>query len=501
MYRFLVLNMATKELCHDEYCTALKACWNVSMNSENWFCEEITEWLEKKCAELGVPFPYVAYPFLSTVAYALGVSHVRVSSKWKEPVILYTLVSGRSGTNKSGSLATIQSVLDSIYDDKKFEGKQILYDSGTMEGLMAALKSNNSVLCAIDEFSTFLDSLDKNSTGQCEKSRYLSLWLGCSWRKNTKQAGLIEIESPRFQFTGFNQNFFLINLLKKGSHYDGFLPRFLVATPREVFSNLLDKINAGEESDKIDMECLIAKIVTDFFTNGCEFRLNDEALALFASYHDNDVVQKRKDDLFGDLKCAVLSKSISNVLRVSAVQCALRHGLKSIKSNNCTVEVLDNNTQVDSALNNHAEIGVITYNDMLSAISLVKYSVNCVISLIDSASSNNLKKNLKRSLSVMPEPIAIDREFLLKHRSKIQKIHQNREEGSNKVSVSNITKNHLYPQINKKNGKENANKFIAGMVANGVGKMVEDNKFFEFVDQENIDDNMRRSFNELNILQ
>ena len=149
------------------------------------------------------------------------------------------------------------------------------------------------MLCAVDEFSTFLDSLDKNSNGQCERSRYLSLWSGCSWRKNTKQAGLIEIENPRFQFTGFNQNFFLINLLKKGSHYDGFFPRFLMATPKEVFVNLMDKINAGEEEDSIDMENLMLKIFNEFFHNGCEFNLSDEALALLATYHDTEVVQKR----------------------------------------------------------------------------------------------------------------------------------------------------------------------------------------------------------------
>ena len=186
---------SNKELTHDEYCSALKTCWDVPMNHTQWFNEDITEWINKKCMELGVPFPYVAYPLITSVAYALGVSHVKVSSRWNEPVILYTLVSGRSGTNKSGSLATMQAVMESlctVYQQGSAapsRGKQVIYDSGTMEGLMTAMNENNgSVLCAVDEFSSFVDSMDKNSNGNSERSR-LSLWSGCWWRKNTKQGG------------------------------------------------------------------------------------------------------------------------------------------------------------------------------------------------------------------------------------------------------------------------------------------------------------------------
>ena len=315
--------MNTKaEITYEEYCTALNNSWQVEMNENNWFPRDATTWVKKKCCELGSPFPYVAMPLISCVTYSLGKSVVQVSKRWKEPVIIYSLVSGRSGTNKTGSLFTIEDVMESLV---KNDERQHVFNTGTMEGLMSTLQENNgSVLCAVDEFSTFLDNLDKNSNGNAERSRYLSLWSGATWSKKTKNGGLVQIKDPRFNFTGFNQNFFLINLILKGNNYDGFLTRFLVATPQEIFTKLGDKIAAGDEDDTVDMQ-LIMNIIYNKFKTGCTFKLSKEALRRLSDYHDDDVIVQRMNDKYDDLKGSLLSKSISNVLRVAAVQCALRY--------------------------------------------------------------------------------------------------------------------------------------------------------------------------------
>ena len=56
---------------------------------------------------------------------------------------------------------------------------------------------------------SFLDSIDKNSNGNAERSGYLSLWSGSPWSKKTKHGGQVSIDNPRFQFVGFNQNYVL----------------------------------------------------------------------------------------------------------------------------------------------------------------------------------------------------------------------------------------------------------------------------------------------------
>ena len=77
------------EITYEEYCAALDNSWNVELLEDTWFPANVTTWIKKKCCELGSPFPYVALPLLSCVAYSLGESYVEISKKWHEPVITY----------------------------------------------------------------------------------------------------------------------------------------------------------------------------------------------------------------------------------------------------------------------------------------------------------------------------------------------------------------------------------------------------------------------------
>lgn len=485
--------MANKELSYEEYCEALRSSWAVEMQEDQWFVPSINEWVQKKCTELGVPFPYVAYPLITSIAYGLGTSHVKLSETWTEPVILYTLVSGRSGTNKSGSLSSVGKIIESIFDQpEKRDIHQVTYDTGSHEGLMTTLLENNGrLLCTADEFSIFLDNLDKNTKGNAEKSRFLSLWSGASWKKNTKHGGLEELIDPRFHFSGFNQNFFLIDMLKKGSHYDGFLPRFIIATPQEVEVKLATKINAGNTNDTIKMDSVIKIIIDTFYDHGCEFTLSETAMAMYGEYHDNEVLAKRKADPFEETKCAVLSKSNGNVLRVAAVQCALRYAIKELDTSelNMNYSILDDDhvheVEKPTTL-------IINQCDMKSAIVMVTYSFNCVSTIINSTHKAQTKRR-RTSYDAMPSVTAIDKEFLVMHRKKVQKLWTNRCKATNKVSIKLAIRNHWYPQINNNNSASNGEKFIAGLEANGLGKIDETNENFIFinlVDKENFNNDM-----------
>ena len=217
--------MSAKKIAisQDVYKAALKATWEIPFNIKACFPNDISNWIGKKATELGVPSSYIAYPMLTAASYALGRSKVRVTNTYLEPVILYTLVAGRSGTNKTGSLKLVKELLSQITSAKK----QNFFDSGTLEGLMHALQENDgSVIAFIDEFSTFMDSLDKGSTGNSERARYLSLWSGSAWSKRTKNDGLEVVESPRYQLASFLQSFYLINHIVNDVSYDGFFRGF-----------------------------------------------------------------------------------------------------------------------------------------------------------------------------------------------------------------------------------------------------------------------------------
>lgn len=62
----------------------------------------------------------------------------------------------------------------------------------------------------------------------------------------------------------------------------------------------MDKINAVEKEDELDIVLLMKEIFKKKFNNGCKFMFSDEALALLAEYHDNEVISEKKQDLFED---------------------------------------------------------------------------------------------------------------------------------------------------------------------------------------------------------
>ena len=115
---------------------------------------------------------------------------------------------------------------------------------------------------------------------------------------------------------------------------------------------------------------------------------------LFASYHDQEVLEFRKKNKYEDIKGMIMSKSIVNVLRVAGIQCALRVALEAFRKD----KIID------------TEDLQIQLIDMGRAVVIVKYSVDCLISLIYSTSTAYQSKGVKRP-SEMPYPEVMDSEF------------------------------------------------------------------------------------------
>ena len=84
-----------------------------------------------------------------------------------------------------------------------------------------------------DEFSTFMENVDK-TTGGIERSRILNLYQALPWGKWTKTDGTITIEDPRFNLIAFSQIENIIEFGKKNLT-DGFFQSFLCACPEEIF--------------------------------------------------------------------------------------------------------------------------------------------------------------------------------------------------------------------------------------------------------------------------
>ena len=89
----------------------------------------------------------------------------------------------------------------------------------------------------------------------------------------------------------------------------------------------------------------------------------------------------------------------------------------------------------------------------------------------------------------MPDANVIDKEFLMQHKLKVQKIYSQK---TKEVEISTITKNHLYPQCggSSANSAGNAKKFLQGLQNNNLGNISTNEKgrpCFKLVDFENAD--------------
>ena len=456
----------------DVYKQALKSMWSTNLDIRECFPEQIYLWISKKATELGVPCTYIAYPFLTACAYALGTSNVCVSETYQEPVILFTLVSGRSGTNKSGSLNIVKRLVESIPNN----ATQKLFDSGTLEGLLKTLRENNgSVLACIDEFSTFMDNLDKGTNGHAERSRYLSLWSGTSWSKRTKNDGLESVQNPRYHLTSFLQNYYLINHMCNDVHYDGFFSRFLVACPAEVYVTLNEKVGAAIADDPINVVQVVS-VINQIFQDGFDFLLDEPAMELFANYHDHEVLEFRRNEIFEDVKSMIMSKSIGNVLRVSGILAAIRTSLELLHEHD-----LDDDSEMSLSPRDKSSIKV-TATDMQRSMNIVRYSVKCLCTITDATKQ---KPSAKRPiLQEMPDAENIDAEFLQLHKGKIQKMLANSI--NREILFASITKNHYYPQIGSKSSADDGRKFVRALEIHGLGHLDNNGRKFVFFNKENV---------------
>ena len=216
---------------------------DILMDIEEWLPIEIASWVNFHSKRLGVPKTYVVMPLLITVTYLSKVNYKifhndRDMDIHTEPIILYSMVVGESGTNKSPCLNLFLELLDAIPNSFNAEHT---YETGTIDGLMKTMSLNNG--CAIglyDEISTFNDGLDKHTSSSFDRSIYLSLYNGKKFKKDTKNSGDVNIPDPRFSLFIFSQEHPVHDFIVNNS-INGFFQRFLISFPPEIGITMEEK--------------------------------------------------------------------------------------------------------------------------------------------------------------------------------------------------------------------------------------------------------------------
>ena len=157
---------------------------DAGLDIDDWFPNEVSDGLRFHATRFGVPNTYMAMPFLVTTSYlsqhTMSVYIYRDINSGKEmevhaePTILYSMVVGESGSNKTSCTNFFIDILEGI---KNVKNAEHMYETGTLDGLVKTLmKNNNTALGLYDEIGTFNDGMDKGSTGSFDRSVYLSLY-------------------------------------------------------------------------------------------------------------------------------------------------------------------------------------------------------------------------------------------------------------------------------------------------------------------------------------
>jgi len=91
------------------YQKSVNAALDVTFNVDECFPKEIAKWISYNSTILGILKSYISTPLLIGTAYCAQHATVAYEDLHTEPVILYGLVVGQSGTNKSASLCVFES--------------------------------------------------------------------------------------------------------------------------------------------------------------------------------------------------------------------------------------------------------------------------------------------------------------------------------------------------------------------------------------------------------
>ena len=405
---------------------------NTGVDIDDWFPLEFGTWIKYHALKIGVPETYLAFPVLVAVAYLSqhGVASYTMENEetgekidfHSEPMILYGLGVGESGTNKTACLNLIAEIVDNI---RNVNGVEHMYETGTLDGLMHAMLRNDG--CAVsffDELATFNDSLDKGSIGMCERSRFLTLFNGGKWQKTTKTSGDCCINNPRYSMFAFTQPYY-VNKFAESNCENGFFPRFLLSIPPEKGVFIHEKKELLKASNSIiELRPLLASIYKRCSENAKKLIIAHDATHIYDQYHD-EVVTFRLENKGEPFLRSVKSKSLGILLRLGGVMSLMRNACKTINSE----EIPQYNDSINS-------------EDLNRALQIVRYSVETCFSIVKVNKKIGITKNLiiGKNKEPVPEPENFTMDYIMCNAKITKRILKKPE-----ISVSLITRDKIYP--------------------------------------------------------
>ena len=231
-----------------------------------------------------------------------------------------------------------------------------------------------------------------------------------------------------------------------------------MSVPKEKYVKMKEKNECIQnKKDIIDLASVIKKIYQSC-RESVNFIFSDEANQIYESLHD-EVIDFRAMDEFEEAKSSVKSKSIGLFLRISGEIISLIRKCRG--DNPCLKE--DNK---------------IEKSDAEMALQIVNYSVANAFCLVPSkfATTEPAKPSSAKPVKKppLPEPENLTIEYLQQYQKVTKRILQHE-----KIHLSKISKDKVYPIINDISGAHIANKFVNGLQRLGFGAVTPTAKHFK----------------------
>ncbi|MCH8270107.1 MAG: DUF3987 domain-containing protein [Planctomycetes bacterium] len=234
--------------------------------------EPIRLFIESASDGIGCDPAYVALPVLAVLAAAVGnTRRIELKPGWREPVIVWTVVVGESGTSKSPAFgAALEPVRDlqtramAEYTDKlkEYDRERLYYerdladwkkgksngeppaeperpapdrqvtDDATIEALAGLLQDQpHGILLARDELSGWIGSFDRYARGNGDAPRWLEMFQGRSITVDRRGGGMTHVPRASVSVTGGIQPGVMREDLTRKYFENGLAARLLVAMP------------------------------------------------------------------------------------------------------------------------------------------------------------------------------------------------------------------------------------------------------------------------------
>ena len=242
------------------------------------FPDELQAIVDDYVSALNLNVDYAYGCVLFAFSSAIGTKYrVKVKSGWFEHGVLFIILVGWPGANKSAPIRLFTSPLEKInlelYADYQQKLKayraekasngdagqlerpvlmQLVIKDFTMEALFDALANNkHGIVGLFDEIGSLLGSINKYRSGKGnDEQQLLSMHSGSSIYVNRKNVEPLVIPQPFFNVIGSIQPQVLIKTLGNGRIDNGLAHRFLYLYPEDIKREDLSEIDVSEESEK-----------------------------------------------------------------------------------------------------------------------------------------------------------------------------------------------------------------------------------------------------------